>query len=49
MKPTDESKEMNAQTEPHEEEKKITEESEENLTDEEVEQVAGGALKTFLF
>ena len=41
----DESKEMNAQTEPHEEAKKITEESEEDLTDEEMEQVAGGSYK----
>ena len=45
MKLTGEPKEKIEKTENLEEAKKITEESEEDLTDEEMEQVAGGAYK----
>ena len=47
MKPTDESKEKLTQTEPKEETKKITEESEKELADEKVEQVTGGRIYDF--
>ena len=47
MKPTNESKEMLTQTEPKEETKKITEESEKELADENVEQVTGGRIYDF--